>query len=88
MNIDQALVPLLNETYAATCPGFKLFGWAVDHAIDIWPKGSRHFGVRAYSHDTRGGHTREIDISLWKYQLLVSITAAAGQGNDMSKDAA
>jgi hypothetical protein len=43
----------------------------IDFAIDTWPVGSRHFSFRTYTQHS----FREIDISLWKFQLLVSITA-------------
>jgi hypothetical protein len=48
----------------------------IDYAIDVWPKGSRHF--RIATHTSIGGTCREIDISLGKYQLLISIASSIG----------
>ena len=47
----------------------------IEHAIDTFPKGSRCLGIHTYTSDLgRYGECREIEIDLWKYQLLVSIT--------------
>lgn len=47
----------------------------IEHAIDTWPKGVRRLGIHTHTGDLgRYGACREIEIDLWKYQLLVSIT--------------
>ena len=41
----------------------------IDLAVDTFPKGSRHWHLSTHSHNMY----REIDITLWKFQLLISI---------------
>ena len=76
MTTDNILNALLDgTTYTTQHHGFTLGGHCIDYAVDRWPVGSRHFSFQTYSRDLgRCGACREIDISVWKWQLLLSIT--------------
>ena len=45
----------------------------IESAIDTWPKGSRHIGIRTYDVSDLGryGMCREFEVNLWCYQVLV-----------------
>ena len=68
---DNALNALLSDTtYTTQHHGFTLGGHCIDYAVDRWPVGSRHFSIDTYRH----GAWYEIDVSIWKWQFLVSIS--------------